>query len=722
MLPKELTAIIHHIELNKAGWWDKSVQQLLMFVIWSKNNKPLSSSDILNVLKDELKITLDNRRCQEQLDQLTKTNKMVRLGNGFKLSEATFTKIQKQIEETERIEQYVKNLFTSFVKELCPSLDPSQVWSDFNDTFLAPFVSKMGAYVFRLVTYGIQASELGQLAKDYFTEFTSKYPADTKSNLQEVASQFLNLQDPSVRSYILRMMNSYFYIEACGITQETLEKLIQLTRSKPTFNVFVDTNFLFSILNLHDNPSNEAAATLMELSKRLYHGVKVTFYVTPLTLDEAKRVIVNEESFLKGIRMTPNLLQATRSVRLSGIKQRFIESRAKDPSLDAESFFRPYINNLLSIARTKGIELYNERLDDYKKKQEVIDDILEQQSFEERQFGSDAKSYEALEHDMVLWHFVKDKRPSYVESPIEAKYWIVTVDYRFLGFDRYKTKDEQIAICIHPTALTQMLQFWVPRTNVLDEALLASLRLPLFFSEFDPEAEKVTIAILQTLSRFEDVADIPVETVANLLLNESLRARMRVTPQAEEQVQLIKEALIEEQARLKRELEESKSKLEERERETEKKEAIIRGLEEKLEHEKKSRQLIQEELQQARQEIKELQERMKVKEEEERRRQKEEKHRALRSFFIWWITLPFISLVIGSTIFVLAVGWVLRWLIIIDSLLLILWLGVIDYQAKKMSIKHLMEITSKIKRWIWRVLISGIIINALWELIKRLWS
>jgi hypothetical protein len=726
MLPKELTAVIHHIELNRAGWWDKAVQQLLIFVIWLQQNKLSSMQEILDVLKDQLGITLDSARCREQLEQLEKAGKIARFENGFKLTESAFAEAQRLIEDAQRIEDDAKKQFATVVEDLCPGLDPSQVWSDFNDKFLAPFVKDMGAHIFRLLTTGTQASEFRQLAKDYLTRFVSSYPQDTASALQKVILNFLNSRDRSVRSYILRVMNSYFYVEALGVTEKDLQKLMELAGSRPIFKVFVDTNFLFSILNLHDNPSNEAAKALMDLRGRLHESVTVRFYVTPLTLDEAKRVIASQKSSLTGIRMTPNLVRGAQAARImSGIQQRFIEACADNPSLDAESFFRPYINDLLKIARLSGIELYNEKLDDYKTKQEVVKDILEQQSFEENRYGSDAKPYEALEHDIVLWHFVKGKRQSYLESPIEAEYWIVTIDYRFLAFDRYKTKNQQIAVCVHPTALIQMLQFWVPRTDMLEEALLASLRLPLFFSEFDPEAEKVAIKILQTLGRFENVEDIPADTVANILLSESLRAKMSATSQVEEQVQLIREALIEEQNRLQRELEESRGRLREKEKETMEMKATIRDLKREIEQEKRLRKSVEHQLQQAQKEIDKLKERIKAKEDEEKRRlQEEERRRTLRSFLIWWNALPLVILILGLAVFKLALGWELPGLIFLGSTLSAAWLLVIDHQAKKKSIEHpIVKKLLEFKRWIWGAItgiIIGIIINALWDWIKAL--
>lgn len=68
------------------------------------------------------------------------------------------------------------------------------------------------------------------------------------------------------------------------------------------------------------------------------------------------------------------------------------------------------------------------------------------------------KTYEQFLHDIVLWWYNKDKRPTYVESPIDADNWIVTVDFKLLGFDKSKNISDAEGvsqICIHPASLIQ---------------------------------------------------------------------------------------------------------------------------------------------------------------------------------------------------------------------------------------------------------------------------
>ena len=132
-------------------------------------------------------------------------------------------------------------------------------------------------------------------------------------------------------------------------------------------------------------------------------------------------------------------------------------------------------------------------------RQDVIDDIVDRQKFEKIKYKERAKTYEQLKHDIVLWHLVKERRSAALNLPLEAGNWVVTVDYRLLGFDAYKRRysPSKIPVCIHPSALLQMLQFWVPRTSQFEEAMLGALRLPLLFHDFDPDVEAITMRILE---------------------------------------------------------------------------------------------------------------------------------------------------------------------------------------------------------------------------------
>ena len=176
-----------------------------------------------------------------------------------------------------------------------------------------------------------------------------------------------------------------------------------------------------------------------------------------------------------------------------------------------------------------------------------MDDISTVLKFEEQQ-GSQGKSFPLVQHDMILWHLVDDNRPSYVESAVEAQDWILTLDFRLIGFDEHKRKQRRgkVPICLHPTSLIQLLQFWIPRTREFEEAILGSACLPFLFHDLDYEAERTSLRILKGIGRLEGNDQIPEAVISHVMLNDGLRARLGEEESDDEEAKLIRDALVDE--------------------------------------------------------------------------------------------------------------------------------------------------------------------------------
>ena len=152
-------------------------------------------------------------------------------------------------------------------------------------------------------------------------------------------------------------------------------------------------------------------------------------------------------------------------------------------------------------------------------------------------------------------HCVDDRRGAGSQGPLDATYWLVTLDFQLLGFDSFKHRGRAsyVPVCIHPTVMVQLLQLWLPRDVNVDGAILNSLRsmLP---HRFDTDAEEVTVKILASLSRYENADDLGEATVAEILMNQALRQRMRGEEDIDRQTKLVREVIIEEAERAKQAL------------------------------------------------------------------------------------------------------------------------------------------------------------------------
>ena len=545
LLSNELAAIVHHVELNRAGWWDKAVQRLVLASVWL-HNKPSSTIEILSTIESEFRLTLSETKIKSIIEILERQNALVRLpGPTFRISDEKCTVFEREIADVETVAKNARAYFSDLVEELCEGLDQDETWKVFESKLLTPLIREVGANAYRLIV-GEKMTADERLVRRFLDHFESHL----EISLRQLVTSFLDPNKEEVRKYVSSMLHAVFCVAASGLSENVIEKLSASTGKQIEFRVFVDTNFLFSILALHDNPSNAAATELNNLIATLQTNpkVKVDLFITPRTIDEAKQSIFLAKTQLTELPSGSNFTGAALHAGFSGMVIKFLEERSqRNKGLSVEDWFAPYLNDFVLIARSKGVELFNDTLDSYATCQDVINDIL---LVMERGENSQArpKSYETVEHDMILWHFVKNSRPAYVESPIDAKDWILTLDYRLIHFDESKRKQPgaSVPICVHPTSLIQLLQFWVPRTKEFEEAILGSMRLPFLFREFDAEAERTSLRILKGIGRFEGSENFSEETIRQVMLNEALRASMGTEEGEKTETELIHDTLLEE--------------------------------------------------------------------------------------------------------------------------------------------------------------------------------
>lgn len=544
LLPKEAVALVQHIELNRAGWWDKAVHRLVLASVWLADEPP-DVGAIQASLKSTFKLALTTPSLATALVSLESKKMLLRLpSDRFRIPEEQCAMFEKEIAASEKAEDEAKKSFCKLVEDTGEGLEPAAVWAAFEHEFLGPLVKQVGANAYRLV-----AGEKMTADKALVDHFLKPFPSEAHGKLRTLVTTFLDPKNPKVCAHISRLLHARFCVEASGLPEDVLAKLNASVGKQIRFQMFVDTNVLFSLLELHENPSNTAAQELCELVEHLKGNPRIELVITPKTIEEAKSSIAYTKGQLNGLPSGRNFTQAALQGGFSGMAIRFLTERLKrNGKLTAEEWFDPYLDDFVLMARAKGVELFNEKLDGYSTRQDVIDDIKDVFNFEQRLPENKRKSYPKVAHDMVLWHFVNDKRPAYIESPIDATCWILTVDFRLIGFDEHKQKHSKskVPLCIHPTSLIQLLQFWVPRTKEFEEAMLGSLRLPFLFQDFDVEGERTSLRILKGIGRFEESEGLPSDTITRVMFNDGLRSRLQTEHSEEAEITLIRDALMEE--------------------------------------------------------------------------------------------------------------------------------------------------------------------------------
>lgn len=549
---KEVAALVQHIELHRAGWWEATIQRLALAAIWL-NGHTASEQQVAAVFEEQFHCSLGTARLRSTLESLGRQNLVIQLPTGaWRIPEVVQQDLEREIREAEGAEALARESFLACFAGC--NVDASSLWNSFSAEFLGPLINQTGAS-----TYHLLVGENLDIDEGLASRFLKQFDDGLRDTILTAISQFLDPSNVSARGYVSRMLHARFCVDAGGLPDGVIQKLNESLGRQVRFRVFIDTNLLFSLLEIHENPSNAAARDLKEIVDHLDKNPRVQLYVTPQTLDEAKRSVAWARANLAEVPGANAFSTAAIKVGVSGIADRFFSERlARSGQLSAEDWFEPYLRDLVTIVRGKGIELFNEKLDPYSMRQDVIDDIQDVLSHQQRAQPGRQKSYEQIAHDVILWHFVNDKRAAYLESPIEATDWVLTLDYRLIGFDAFKRKQlaRNIPVCLHPVTFIQLLQLWVPRTAEFEEAMLGSMRLPFLFRQFDAAAEKTTLRILAGLGRYAGGSEMSEATISGVLLNEGLRARLEFgpPPDSESEIVLIRDALVEEmQERIKEE-------------------------------------------------------------------------------------------------------------------------------------------------------------------------
>ena len=526
-------------------------------ILWL-NNKFMTAQEIRASIKDNYSVIVDPERLSAQLGALLDANAVImNQAQMYKITEESRHSLEKELEAGRDVEDQTRQLFFASIIDAGLDIDPEGCWDTFQDRCLIPLVRDMGAHTYEFITSGNQPIDK---VFEYTDKFFATYDPLQEQALRRAIVSFLSPGNGAVRDFVLRTLDNAFFIEASGLQKEALERLTVRLGQRTPLKLFLDTNLLFSLLDLHDNPSDESAQSLMALLHQTVETIPWSLHVLPSTVGEFTRTLAFYRDILTPISVSPNIAVASqRYGRISGVTHRYMRAceEAGKP-INVTEFFRPYISSPLVVMRQKSVSIYDAKTDTYSLRQDVVDDINEFWERVDPKQKSEGR-YNSIKHDMILRHLVNDKRPAYIESPLEAEYWVATIDYQLLRFDRHRASVEgRVPVCIDPASLVRILQLWLPRADALETAMFESVRVPFRFRGFDTESEIIALKILETLSRFENVEDLSIETITHLLIDDATRDRMSGAKDKAAEEDVIRESLKTSEANLRAELEQAR--------------------------------------------------------------------------------------------------------------------------------------------------------------------
>jgi len=473
------------------------------------------------------------QQLQEAADNLERQGILLRPGNSnYRLAPATVTTLEHAIRDAQLLEERVKTQWLEELQTDFPKLPPDQIWKALQ-TYLCKTFRRHGIQAAALIDPSIDSQpEHDESLSSILRESVggiAELPKDLHEGAILAVNNFMaSLGGNADRSrYIAQSADGAFNFYTLEVPADLSE---QFRKQLHALTLFLDTNFLFGILDLHYNTQVQISHDLIKAVSKHNLPFKLRFH------EATGREMINTIGYYGSIlrsRVWNRTLSraATANRNLSGIEQKFHEMNCHQ-QLDVDEFIRTY-EHFDHLLLEKNIKIYrpiDERLEARNDIYHDYRDFLELN-------GRGDKAYETVMHDATILAEVQALR-SQAPSSLDAGALLVTCDYYLFRYNwEIARKTGHRACVLMPNMLWQILRPFLPIDQDNDKAFAETFALPQF-RILGSGGSKACSKMLQILATYKEV---PEETAMKMMANDLLLDQLKTATsdaQFEEQVEV----------------------------------------------------------------------------------------------------------------------------------------------------------------------------------------
>jgi len=495
---------------NSAEVLDELIQQC--FVVLPQ--EPFTSvADITEGIYVIFGIKLGEKNVSLSIKRLFEKQNLVALPGGqIGLSPTVRNNLEIRISEAKNLEEDVKKTWLSQVFSKDSTLDPEKLWATLK-AYLSQAFRRHGIQVIALLdsTAEVAKDEVDSLSQTLEAVIKKKFDWKHYNSVHDAISSFFVKvrEDRNRAEYISQLADGAFNYYSLTVSPEVCEKL----RGKLNpLMLFLDTNFLFGILNLHFNPQLDVSTELIQVIKKFKLPFKL-YYHDATSHETSSTISCIGEELSKKKWSTQISRAVVRSNVFSGIELRYHQKNAEQ-RIEVEDFMAPYLH-WETFLKDQGIDIYRitsteERLRRRANLEVDYKDFLKKTGRE--------KPYDAIQHDMAVLETVRSLRLN-IKNTLDAGAIFVTCDYQLCRFDWESSRKEGIPrSTVLPTHLWQILRPFVTESQEFDKAFAETFALP----EFTLTRGGAMKAASRMLSILASYRDFPEETAVKMLANDLL--------------------------------------------------------------------------------------------------------------------------------------------------------------------------------------------------------
>ncbi len=512
--------LCHVVTLTQDGKLEAAIESIVINIFASNVNlAPATVAEIRESISQYFGVQLSEREIQEALDTHVAGANMQFQDGAYTINPHISTQYQQRIEDANDLEREVKHEWFGEIKDLdFAKLDnwKQSMW-DCLTSYMARAFYQHGAQTIRLLDPNTPTSaddtvSLQSYANEARKLHCKEIPMHT---VTQAIQRFFTSRKAARTKYVSQLLDATFTYFALT-TDDVVARY--LTETIPSVKIFMDTNFIFGLLDLHDNPLNEISKELVDCI--VANEIPFTFHYTLQTLDEIERTVSFNANRLRGRQWRTQTSRIARNnPHISGIERRFHSLNAQS-SISVDHFLSQY-EQMATLLNDRGFVKFDEETS--LSTDQRHDLLLAYEVYLHENRPDRPKPQGAIKHDVHLLQLAHSARND-TGYGLDVGAFLITADYYLADFERKNPLQKNRAVAtVFPNQMFQLLRPFIRTSDAVDSRFVETFALPEFrITEVDYSG--TVSKVLSIMNSYPNVSD---ESAVKILTDNLIIAQFK---------------------------------------------------------------------------------------------------------------------------------------------------------------------------------------------------
>lgn len=481
---KKVFSKLSHIKaLSHDQKFDQIVQNLITHALnGTFDSKPKNEIEVSKMIKEVYGISIRDTVVQSNLDKLKDNGEIIRDGSSreYSITPTVAKRLSARLEEANANELAVKHKWFEELKLFITDISVEgleKMWLLLK-LYLSNVFEQHGIQTLNFLNPNLKIHEEDEKHLLTIVETILKENGDpfTKEEFASSINQFISNADEIRANYLSQLADSTFTSFALTSDAETVNFLNKRFNS---LNLFLDTNFIFGILDLHKNSEDASAREILEEVKKNRLPFKLVFH--PETLAEFKRAFDARALFIRATKWTKETSRVAIKVDgLSPLEELFHKQNVENET-DPAVFLEKY-DHVDIILKDLGLIEYVPHNKRDEELYEIESEVEKYQEFYESVKNRKTKSFIGFKHDVVVLREVRELNPKKTKF-LDSHAFFISSDFVLAKFEKsFYKRNWEISYVVNPSVFLQLIRPFIENDYTANKRFIDTFAVPEFRS------------------------------------------------------------------------------------------------------------------------------------------------------------------------------------------------------------------------------------------------